>query len=264
MFARVTEWGQVLAQWVGDKVSFGSPPMPLSQQDESQVFDYAALNSILHYESYDPTTKIFHNKNSQGFMLEASPLTGASEETATLFTTLLIDVLPKHADLQIMLWGSDKIGQPLDDFERQRSGKGEIYEWLAKKRTDFLKRGAYKSLISHGVFILRDFRLFLSVSMPIKQHQDFTQELITLRDNMISSLQSIHISTVAVSADPFKSLMKDILHPSNNVYPNAERWNPYDALSAQLIDPEYLMRVYQDRIKIRNAEKYLGGACSFG
>ena len=121
----------------------------------------------------------------------------------------------------------------LDQFEAERSKKGEIFEWLAKKRTDFLKEGAYKSLVQQGIFILRNFRLFISVSIPAKQEQDFAGELIRLREDVSSSLLSINISTRQLLVEEFISVINDILHPSTNVYPTKRSWNPYDSLSTQ-------------------------------
>jgi hypothetical protein len=44
------------------------------------------------------------NKKSIGFILEASPLTGASEETVNILSTILTNTLPPNADLQFLLW----------------------------------------------------------------------------------------------------------------------------------------------------------------
>ena len=145
MLNQISEIGNKVAHWMGDKTSFGSVPKDADMNRYKESLDFGALNNILHFEGYDRETGIFYNKNSQGFILEASLLLGASEETATILTSIIVDVLPKNADLQFVLWGSDKIGNILDQFEAERSRKGEIFEWLAKKRTDFLKGGAYKS-----------------------------------------------------------------------------------------------------------------------
>jgi len=218
-------------------------------------FDYASFNNILHYETYDPMTQIFHNKQSQGFILEAAALTGASEETAKIFTSILIDVLPKNADLQIMLWGSDKIGEKLNNFEKHRSGLGDIYALIAKKRIEYLKKGAHQSLISQGIMLLRDFRLFLSVSLPAKKDQNLVRELVRLREDIKSTMQSINFSTKIVDVEQFISVITDILHPSSDVNPTKQRWNPHDSLSMQVIDPEYSMRVYKDRLLIENEKE---------
>lgn len=255
MFERVREWGEQAAEWVGDKINFGTPPIDADVHRFQTAFDYSSLNNILHYETYDPDTRLFHNKHSQGFILEASILTGAGNEAANILTSILIDVLPKNADLQLLLWGSDKIGNILNQFEHKRAGSGDIYEWIAKKRTDYLKKGAYQSLISQGIFMLRDFRLFLSVSLPTKEDQDLTNELLRLREDLTSSMQSINIQTRALDIDSFLSVITDILHPSSDINPTKQRWNPYDSLSLQIVNPEYAMQVHKKRLYIENTEE---------
>lgn len=249
MLAQLQEWYAQLARWMGEKNNFGTPTIDANPMNQ-HALDYESMCNILHYESYDPDTRLYFNKNSQGFILEANPLIGASEETINILTHLLIDVLPHNADLQILLWGSDKIGDALDRFEEKRSGKGDIFEWLAKKRTDFLKKGAYQSLIKQGVFILRNFRLLISVSLPAKHNQDHTDTLLLLRDDIASSLQSIHLHTRVLDVTGLLSIIGDILHPSNNVYSNKQKWDPYDSISKQLIDTEYAMQMFNDKLVI--------------
>ncbi|MFX7957284.1 TraC family protein, partial [Acinetobacter baumannii] len=80
-------------------------------------------------------------------------------ETIAILTSLLTDVLSPDIDLHILLWASDKIGPVFDRFEAAQSKGGETFAWLAKKRTDFLKKGVYESLTQSHPFIVRDFRL---------------------------------------------------------------------------------------------------------
>lgn len=255
MLNKLSAWSRQLAHLVGDRTSLGVLPEDADLYRFQKSFDYGALNHILHFDGYDRESGIFYNKNSQGFILEASLLTGSNEETATILTSIFIDVLPKNADIQFILWGSDKIGAVLDQFEAARAGKGEVFEWLAKERTTFLKKGAYRSLIQQGSFILRNFRLFIAVSLPAKQNQDFVTDLIRVREDIASSLLSIQISTCSLPIEAFISAIHDILHPSTNVYPTRSRWNPYDSLSTQLINPEYCMRIYKDNLKIENEKE---------
>lgn len=255
MLDQITEVGNKLAKWVGDKTSFGSVPHDADINRFQQTLDFGTLNSILHFDGYDRETGIYYNKNSQGFILEASLLLGASEETATILTSIIIDILPSNADLQFLLWGSDKIGHILDEFETERSKRGEIFEWLAKKRTDYLKNGAYKSLVQQGIFVLRNFRLFICVSIPAKQEQDFANDLIRLKEDVSSSLMSIHISTRSLVVEEFISVMNDILHPSTNVYPTKRNWNQYDSLSTQLVDPEFCTHINKNSLKIENNDE---------
>ncbi len=241
-----------IAQWLGEKMQWGVNQQTLDSERVSELFERYPLLSNLPYEAYDNENQIFINKNSMGFMLEASPLTGASEETETILTSLLTDVIPKEADIQFLLWASDKIGPILDQFESARSGQGETFEWLAKQRVEFLKQGAFKSLSTSGSFILRDFKLYIVVSLPKRNCETQTQELIEVREDIQSSLKSVQIITRDIPIENFISLLWDLINPSKNCYSAQQSWNPYDALNLQMTDPEYRTQIYNNKLRFEN------------
>lgn len=255
MFERFSEWGNQLAKIFGDRTQFGVNTNSQSIPVIEDSLDYHSLNQLLHFDGYNPSTDIFYNKKSQGFILEAYPLLGANEELVNILTSLVTDVLPFNTDLQFILWGSPKIGGILDRFEQVRSGNGEVYEWLAKKRTDFLKKGAFKSLSKQGSFMLRDMRLFIAVSQSTGKGQDLTDKLIALRDDIVSSLKSIQMPTMNLPINEFIGVIADLLHPSSDVYPTISEWNSYDSLSQQLCDQEYFIRVYKDKLQFEADEE---------
>lgn len=238
-----------IASWLGEKTQWG-----VNHQSEvpSDHFDTYPLLSQLPYEAYDATNKILINKSSLGFVLEASPLTGATEETETILTSILTDVIPKEADIQFLLHASDKIGHVLNAFEQARSGQGETFEWLAKQRTEFLKKGTLKSLSSSGNFVLRDFKLYIIISVPKKNIDNQIQELVEVRDDIQSSLKSVKIFTQDIAVENFISLMWDLLNPSKSCYSAKQSWNEYDALNLQLTDPEYRLKIYPNKLLLEN------------
>lgn len=249
------------AAWLGDKTNFGVKVRKSKNTLLDDQAHYTSLSSLLPYEVYDSETGIFINKKSQGFILEGAPLLGANEEIANILTSIFTDILPAQSDIQFILWGSDKVGEILSAFEQERSGKGEIFEWLAKKRTDFLKKGVYKSLTSQGSFVLRDFRLFISISLPRKTNDNFTHDLITLRDDISSSLKSMQMPVRNVLVQEFLSVMSDLLHPSSDIFPSKQEWNPYDSLSSQLANPEYCLRVFKDKLQFENLDEKWEARC---
>jgi conjugal transfer ATP-binding protein TraC len=253
MFDRIAELGNRLSEWMGDKTQFGVGKN-VSTDSETKLIDYTALCHLLPYEGYDPSTSIFHNKKSDGFVLEVSPLLGSNEEVENILFGMLTDILPNHADLQVLLWASPKIGNILNAFEKERSHHGKIYEWLARKRIEYLKNGVYKSLNQFDQYLLRNFRLIISVSIKRKKEEDNSHELISLREDIINSLKSIHMFSETIQVDSFITLMSDILHPSSSIDSTPYEWNPYDSISLQIPDDEYLIRHYKDKLVFQNEE----------
>lgn len=254
MLEIISSLGNKLSHWVGDKTKFGVIPHETDIPHVADVINFSSMSSLLPYDGYDPQTGLFHNKKSQGFVLEAYPLIGANEETENILYGILTDVLPANADLQFLLWASPKIGGILSRFEKERSGHGDVYEWLARKRTDYLRKGAYKSLNQHDSFILRNFRLIISGSIQKKNEQDISNDLITFREDIISSLKTIQMPSYNISAEEFINLMSDLTHPSTDIEPTQQQWNPHDSLSVQINDPEYFVRVFKDKVTFENDE----------
>ena len=251
MLNRLSELGSKLAEFLGDKSQLG-----VSDGDPKPVFVAPTmLSQFLHYEAYDQETNLYINKKSCGFILEASPLIGANEETSSILTSIITDVLPEKVDLQFLLWGSNKVGEILDRFEAARSGRGEIFEWLAKKRTDFLKAGINDSLLASGSFIIRDIKLFIVVSTPRKFSDSVSMELMGLRDSITSSLKSINMATGNLAVEGFLGLMNDLINPSSNIYTTEQKWNPYESLSLQLTDPELKTTVFPNSLQFRSLEE---------
>jgi len=245
MLNKVIDLGDKLAQIFGDKNRLGVA----RATQKTPFMESAMLANFLHYEAFDKDTNIYLNKKSCGFILEVTALIGTTEESASILTSLLTDVLPEDVDLQFLFYGSNKVGDILDKFEAERSGKGEIFEWLAKKRTEFLKSGVNESLISSGNFIIRDFKLFIVVSIQGSISEAVKTRLMELRDSITSSLKSINMPSCNLGVEDFLGLMNDLVNPSTNIYPAKQKWNKYDSLSLQLTDPEYKTTAYPNCVQ---------------
>jgi conjugal transfer ATP-binding protein TraC len=237
-----------VARVLGEKREWGVNSSSLNEELICDTFTLHPLFSLLPYEAYDEKNALFVNKKSIGFVLESSILTGATEETENILASLLTDILPSYADLQVLLWASHKIGPVLDHFEAARSGQGEIFEWLAKQRTTFLKQGALHSLSTSGTLLLRDFKLYFVLSIPKKENDEPIDELKELRQAIQSSLKSIQVTTHDISIENFISFLRDVINPTAKVYPEHPEWNPWDALNLQLTDPEVGLKIYRNRL----------------
>lgn len=242
--------GNKIANLVGDESS--NKTKKTMDQRFTSMFDHHFISQLLPYETFDPETSLFINKKSIGFILETTPLLGSSDEIENILTSIITDILPANIDMQFLLWASPKIAPILDAFEVARS-KDETFSWLAKKRTDYLKRGAFESLSRFGSLLIRNFRTFIVISSP-KKHID-THELIGLREDIESSLKSININSRVLDAQQFLSTFFDIITPTSNLSPHDDRWNEFDTLSSQLTHPEWQLRVKPNSLLFSSEEE---------
>ena len=254
MFENFSQISEKVAKWFGEQVNFGAGERSPPSHMLAKLFDQYPLSSLLPYESYDPETHLFFNKKSIGFILENSPLTGAGEQTIQILSNILTDVLPAGTDLQLLVLGSPKVGELIDSFVEMRAQQSGIYAWLANKREAFLKKGIWQTLSSEGPFVLRDFRFYLVVSQSQKKEGKIEQ-LLRVREEMVSSLASVQINSRHFDANQFLTLMNDFINPNSSPYSEKMKWNEEESLAIQLTDPEYQVQVYPNKIKISSEDE---------
>lgn len=257
LIAISSEWSGKIANVVGDYTPAGL----LKSTNKTSVashYDHHFVSKLMPYETYHPETSLFINKRSAGFILETTPLIGSSEEIENILSSIVTDILPVNADMQFLLIASPKVGNALDAFERARSGNA-MFAWLAEKRTDYLKRGAFDSISRHSSLMIRNFRLLISVSVPLAH--DYEGELIGLRDDLQSSLQSINMRSESLNAQDFLSVMSDLITPTRSIYPNQVQWNELDSLALQMTQPEWRMQVKSDSIHFSSDEEAVEACC---
>lgn len=158
------------------------------------LFDNYSLSHYLPDEVYDAEADIYPYKQATHMMFECSTLIGASEETVTLLTSILTDILPPDSVLHALFWASPKIGPMIDEMESLRSQGSEVLNALAKRRSAFYRNGVYRSLTKESHFMLRDFRLFLCVSIPRKNIEDDRLLLTTLREDITKESSLLNLS----------------------------------------------------------------------
>ncbi len=212
------------------------------------VIDVAPFYTCLCYESYDKDSAIFHNKQSHAFVLMGSPLMGGGEDTVDILHSMLIENLPTGSTAEIMLWGSPKIAPAIEAFYRVRSARGGIYEKLAKARQQYLLHGAYQSLIDGGHYLVRDFQVFITVSL--KKSSSSHNTLITVRDNLLYSAKSINMTLTPLDAGGFLSVVRDLVNLNDDTMPADPTWNPYDALNRQVTDPDMTMTITPTQVNV--------------
>jgi conjugal transfer ATP-binding protein TraC len=225
------------------------------------LFDNYNLSHYLPDEVYDAEADIYPYKQATHMMFECSTLIGASEETVTLLTSILTDILPPESVLHALYWASPKIGPMIDEMESLRSQGSEVLNALAKRRSAFYRNGVYSSLTKESHFMLRDFRLFLCVSIPRKSIEDDRLLLTTLREDITNNLKSVNIACQSLSVESILSLKKEWLYPTRNLYMEEVQYDPNTELRFQIPDIEANLKVKAHHIEVEREESTLAIKC---
>lgn len=228
----------------------------LQKKKLEALFDTYTIAHYLPDEMYDSEMDIYPYQGASHFMLECSTLLGASEETVTILTSILTDILPPESCFHVLFWASPKIGLMIDEMEQQRSqGSNEVLKTLASQRAEFYRKGVFNSLTRESNFVLRDFRCFLCVSIPRKSLDDDRLILSGLREDIINNLKSVNIACNTLSVDKVIGLKKEWLYPTTSLYDPTFHYEPDTEIRYQITDIEAKLRVRSNHIDIEREQE---------
>lgn len=219
------------------------------------AYDHYSIQELLSYDMYDPESQIYINRHSLGWGLLLSPATGSDEEFVQILTSVVTDVLPAGGDLQILLWGSPKIGLALDKALENCSQRGGEFARLAKLQIDHLKNGAHNSLSHSSDYYLRDLQAFIFFSVSKNHKEANIDSLSQYRDDVSSSLKSINLSSETIPIETMLNLLNDLLSSNDSLYKENIAWNPQDTIAQQITDVEQLIEIKSNHLCFKTESK---------
>ena len=135
--------------------------------------DYPSFAAILPYRFFWEEKQLFINERSIGFGLELTVFSGADEKLVNSMADLLRHRIDDSVDLQFILWGSNQVGEIIDNAYGHQLGIGDdndnsdidsknIYAGLARASSQYYKKGAVEGLKNRLNLptTLREYRLF--------------------------------------------------------------------------------------------------------
>jgi conjugal transfer ATP-binding protein TraC len=190
----------------------------------------ARMAAWLPYSSYKPADKIFINKDSLGFVLELTPQTGANEDTAERLKGLYAR-LPTDSTFQVHLWASPNIRdtlrtyaslrQPDPDHQAREELRGRperntnVHRMMARRRFAHLQRASQTPLAADAPMLLRDFRVFISVTIP-GSIRDLSRvdQVLEVREGMCSTLLAAQLPARILNVEQLLELVAEWLNPA--------------------------------------------------
>lgn len=241
-------------------------PSPIANPTREST--YSKFSELLPYLGWIPDRRLFilegdtpQKVDGIGFCLEMVPQTGATPDMADLLTTLF-PYFPKGTGIQWTLIATPLIDQYLDAYVNSRldpktatsdeeRDRRELFRELARRQADHFRKGATDPLVQNQPYLLRDFRVVMSVVIPASSYtdEDFLHEVQTIRETCATTLKTYYqfqrdwgpeelINWCAVVLNPQETMLKR----------NAPHLN-YDegrAIKDQIIAPNTVMRVTED------------------
>jgi conjugal transfer ATP-binding protein TraC len=219
---------RITSSWRGATASLAEDPAAKGGVDLNDASSRIA--SWLPYRSYRAADKVFVNRDSIGFILECLPQTGADLDTVDrlkgLFARLITD-----GTLQIHLYASPnvrpvlrayanlrKLDPDISEQSRGRGGRparnGNVFRGMARRRYAHLLAGSRRPMMAGSGFMVRDFRVLLSVTVPGNiLDTAAVEQLLDIRDGMRSTLTSARFPNEIFTAEDLLRFVGELLNP---------------------------------------------------
>ncbi len=253
-----------------------------SSKDKNIFYNYSFIADLLPYRFFESETKLFFNQNSIGFVLEAVPLTGASNEVIDTITGTITDGLPEGCTVQFINWASPKTADILRQWQEPRNRVGGIYKKLAEKRVEHFYNANFKSVFPTSPFTIKDFKLYICVSIPVKNSNSdliskamalamsaigasdnnknsdggkndnlgtikIIDKLKSLQDQLKTTLKTIGIHSHIMNASQLISFLDELINPTKSPERFSGRsiknYDPLNAINRQIVDFENRLQV---------------------
>ena len=202
----------------------------------------------LPYRSFDAARGLLYNTRSIGWCVEVAPLLGADERTGDILAQFLSDGVPAHGRLQILAYQSPRVGDAISRYAMPRFAAGGMFRRIAEHRAQTLREGAWTSLSSDGAFHVRHHRVFLSLSAAIGRLS--ADALVTGRDGLIATLQSIGVVARVLTPVELIALIDDVTAPAFDVADHMAEYSPLDPIADQCLRRDVQTQVRPDRLLV--------------
>ncbi len=246
----------------------------LAQKESAQKPEYNTISDLLPYRSFDEINRVFINENSVGFVLEASPLIGATDEVIDTLSGMFNDAIPEGCTIQFINFASPKIGETFDAWKAPREIQGGIYKKLAEKRVAYFKSANHKSIFNSSAFTLKNFRLIISVSLSIEKGasgdiikkigdvvsgvnqgeknnlREVINDITSFREKFATTLRTAGIPSTDMMPEDLINFLDEILNFNVLTHKKRLDYDPLQAINRQIVDPENLLKIDRDQITI--------------
>lgn len=263
------------------KLTFGLDEETKARENISNELAVESFSNLLGYVGYDEASGLFIVDNNVevkkvqegylSFSIEMNPQTGANDDMERVLQSLLMTV-PKDSVVGVHLYADPNFLHPFKKLKEMRYQDFElgmdttildeqknVYQVMLQNQVDYFLQGASSSLFGHEQnFLIRNFRLVVSVTTPLQfTNERDVEEATLIRDQVRSILKTAGFSGYDWRPDDLINFVADFLDhsrifdSSNRVYKNYENFLP---LRNQITGRNSEITVKQDRITIENSE----------
>lgn len=210
--------------------------------------------SWLPYSAFKREEKLFINRDSLCFMLEVLPQSGADERMVEVFVSLYSSC-PAGTGVQFNLLASPHIYDLMRTYGNLRVEDAEqiehaakwgrparnsnLFRTLARVRASHFLNAAQTSLTTGFTYLLRNYRLVFSVSLPWSgADQRRVEEALSLREGMITTLKAASLPSRVCDATDLINWCAPLTNPQylQTAIPTRFRYDNGREIRDQIVD----------------------------
>lgn len=210
-------------------------------------------------------------KNFLGFCLEANPQTGADDSMKDILQGIYLqapagssitvhlyaspDVMSKYKRMAKMRYSDASLGIAKEPHEKRNIN---IYQTMTRKSIDYWLHGSHESLFKDSDnFLLRDFRLVVSVVVPgsYRKESDIERTML-IRDQIKSTLISGNLPSITWTPADLINFVADFVDHSRMFHIPSKIDKPYEdhqKIRDQIIGREQEIEVTKKDITFSNS-----------
>lgn len=210
-----------------------------------------SFSDYLPYLAYDEETKVYVNHDETiGFIWECSPLYYAGERTYTSLEGLIRFPFPEGSVLQFALYADNHIDPFLDYYRSLKTRDNPLIRETTERYCKFLKEGI-KGVESLSGIPIRNFRLFVSVKIPLKGKEIGSMDYKDIYETTEDRLKGALLYPVPLPPEGLLAFLRRLFNGSMNnagVYDDTIPMNKQIILSETVIEKSLKKLTIGDRI----------------
>lgn len=201
-----------------------------------------------------------------GMCIEISPQTGATDEMINILAPIFGGA-PGGTFIQVSLSGGSRIidkmitaallrnapsADLVDDGDKRSDN---IYRAMSRRRTEFYLRGTRERLVPHMPFLIRDFRIVMTVSISCDPRDvKVIDSLVRMRDGIHATLKAANFDCWNWGPTELINWCYELTNPNKLYSRTAHYKKSYDAgrlIRRQIVDSDTICRPTDDGRSLR-------------
>jgi len=208
------------------------------------------FSDFLPYIAYDSETKRYLlADDTLGFLWECSPLCYAGDRTYTSLEGLLRFPFPEGSVVQFTMYADNYVEPFLEQYRSQKIRQNPVVQKTTERFTEFLREGATKGISALSGIPIRNFRLFVSVKVPIEKSNLDDWKLKDIYNTVEDRLKGAGLLPISVEPEVLLAWLRRLFNGKESIL-NPMVYDETVALNKQIILASTVVEKHMRHLKI--------------